>query len=267
MGRFFSIDSGFYRFMTKFADFCIITFLTLVCSIPLFTIGPALVALFYVALKLVKDEEGYVFRGYFKAFKENFLQGFFAELVVIAGAWIMYLVTEGTYRWAMSGGGWPLKILYFLQLGLCVVLIAGVIYLFPLIARFRNKLFLQCKNALLMSIRHLPQTIVMLVVNGLLIFYTLDYPALWILDIGVIGFANSFVLARVFKLYMPKEEGDEDLNEDLSGNLEADPDGNLTDGSKEETGEACLSDWDGSEAGEGTSPSIQGEQSTSEPTN
>lgn len=210
MGRFFSIDSGFYRFMTKLADFGIITILTVVCSIPIFTIGPALVALFYIALKLVKDEEGYVFRGYFKAFKENFVQGFLAELVVAAVGWIMYLVMEGTYRWAMADGGWPLKIMYMLQLGLCVVLIASVIYLFPLIAKFKNKLYLQCKNAFFMAVKHVPQTIIMLIVDGLLIFYTLDYPALWVFDVGLISFANSFVLARVFKLYIPKEEEDAD---------------------------------------------------------
>lgn len=217
MGRFFSIDSGFYRFMTKLADFGLITIFTIVCSIPVITIGPALTALFYVALKLVRDEEGYIFRSYFKAFKNNFIQGFFAEIVVVVTGWFMYLFMEVVYRWTMAGGGWFLKVVYFLQLGVCVVLIAGAVYLFPLISRFKNKLFLQLKNAILMAVRHVPQTIILLVVDTLLILSTIDYPALWIFDVGLIAFANSFVLASVFKLYMPKEEADTDEVEDEGG--------------------------------------------------
>lgn len=214
MGRFFSIDSGFYRFMTKLADFGLITIFTIVCSIPIITIGPALTALFYVALKLVRDEEGYIFRSYFKAFKDNFIQGFFAEIVVAVTGWFMYLFMEVVYRWTMAGGGWFLRIVYFLQLGVCVVLISGVVYLFPLISRFKNKLIFQVKNAILMAVRHIPQTIILLVVDTLLIICTVDYPALWIFDVGLIAFANSFVLASVFKLYMPKEESDTDEVDD-----------------------------------------------------
>ncbi|MGN0480290.1 MAG: YesL family protein [Lachnospiraceae bacterium] len=208
MGRFFSIDSGFYRFMTKVADFGLITIFTIVCSIPLITIGPALTAMFYVALKLVRDEEGYIFRSYFKAFKDNFIQSFLAEMVILVAGWFMYLFMEVVYRWAMDGGGWFLKVVYFLQLGVCVVLIAGVIYLFPLISRFKNKLIFQIKNAILMAVKHVPQTIILLVVDFLLIMYTRNYPVLWLFDVGLIAFANSFVLASVFKLYMPKEESE-----------------------------------------------------------
>lgn len=221
MGRFFSIDSKFSQFMTKLADFGLITIFTVVCSLPLLTIGPALTALFYVALKLVRDEEGYIFKGYFKAFKDNFVQSFLAEIVILLTGWFMFLFMEVVYRWSMAGGGWFLKIVYFLQLGTCVVLVAGVIYLFPLIARFKNKLIFQIKNAILMSVKHVPQTVIMLVVDTLLILYTANYPVLWVFDVGLIAFADSYVLASVFKLYMPKEETEEeDVIEDSEASEE-----------------------------------------------
>lgn len=202
--------------MTKLADFGLITIFTVVCSIPLLTIGPALTALFYVALKLVKDEEGYIFKSYFKAFKDNFIQSFIAEIVILLVGWFMYLFMEVVYRWSMQESIWFLKIVYFLQLGVCVVLVAGVIYLFPLISRFSNKLIFQIKNSILMAVKHVPQTILMLVVDSLLIMYTRNYPFLWVFDVGLIAFANSMVLASIFKLYMPKENSEEAAESDAA---------------------------------------------------
>lgn len=210
MGKIFSIDGGFFRFMTKVADFIIITFFTILCSLPLVTIGPALVALFYVALKLVKDEEGYIARSYFKAFKDNFVQSFLASLIMFGFAMLMYATMNISYGWAITEGGIFPRIIWFLQLGVCIVLIATTVYLFPLIARFSNNVVAQIKNSMLMAVKHIPQTVVMLVMDGLLLIYTLDYPVLWFMDVALIAFMNSYILARVFKLYMPKEPSEEE---------------------------------------------------------
>ena len=54
---------------------CIITSLKeLVCSLPIITIGASTTALYTVMLKLVKNEEGYIFKGFLHAFKLNFKQ-------------------------------------------------------------------------------------------------------------------------------------------------------------------------------------------------
>lgn len=210
MGKWFSIDGSFYKLMTKVADFMILAFFTVVCSLPLLTVGPALTALFYVTLKLVKNEEGYVARSYFAAFKRNFLQGFLAELVVVATGVLMMVVMNVSYEWAMAEHSLLPRIIYFLQMGTTIVLSASLIYLFPLIARFDNTLSGTCKNAILMAVRHLPQTVIMLVVDALLILYTAQYPMLWFFDIALISFANSYVLARVFRLYMPKAPSEDE---------------------------------------------------------
>ena len=59
---FFSIDGKFFRALTKAGDFFILGILAIIFSIPVVTIGPTLTAVYYVALKLVRDEEGYVLR-------------------------------------------------------------------------------------------------------------------------------------------------------------------------------------------------------------
>ena len=72
MGKFFGLDSPFFKVMTKVADFIILNFLVLVFSIPVVTIGPALTAMYYVALKEARGEEGYIWRDFWKSFKANF---------------------------------------------------------------------------------------------------------------------------------------------------------------------------------------------------
>ena len=74
MGGLFSVDGKFAQFMGKLADIIILNVLLVVCSIPIVTAGAAATAFYYVMLKLVKNEESYVFRSFLKAFRENFKQ-------------------------------------------------------------------------------------------------------------------------------------------------------------------------------------------------
>ena len=58
--------------MSRIFDMMCLNVLWLVCSLPIFTIGASTTAMYTVMLKVVKNEEGYIVKGFFKAFKENF---------------------------------------------------------------------------------------------------------------------------------------------------------------------------------------------------
>ena len=212
MGKFFSMDGAFFRVMTKVADYMILTFFTIICSLGVITIGAAITSFFYVGMKMAYDEEGGITKSYFNSFKENFIQSALAEIIVVAVVILMKIVMNVTYEWSIKTGETFPRLIYFAQLGICIVLIGGLIYLFAMIARFKNSTFNIVKNSLAMAVKHAPQTIIMLILNGLLLISTLNYPLLWPVDVGVIGFVDSFILARVFKLYMPKPkvEGEAD---------------------------------------------------------
>ena len=72
MGHILDYDGKFINFLNKATDTLIATLLWLVCSIPIITIGASTTAFYSVMLKLVKDEESYITKSFFKAFKENF---------------------------------------------------------------------------------------------------------------------------------------------------------------------------------------------------
>ncbi len=71
----FNLDSPIMRALGKVADLMWLNVLTMICCIPIITIGPSLTALHYMALKIVRDEECYITKGFFKSFRENFRQG------------------------------------------------------------------------------------------------------------------------------------------------------------------------------------------------
>ena len=85
--KFFNLDSPLMQALNKVADLMWLNILTLICCIPVITVGPALTALHYMALKMVRNEECYIARDYFKSFKLNLRQGiviWLIELVIVS---------------------------------------------------------------------------------------------------------------------------------------------------------------------------------------
>ena len=74
MGRFFNLDSPVMVALTKMADLIIVNLLAFFCCLPIITVGASMTALHYVVLKIVRDEECYIVKGFFKSFKDNFKQ-------------------------------------------------------------------------------------------------------------------------------------------------------------------------------------------------
>ena len=54
---FFNYDNPVWRFIGKLGDLVLLNLLWLVCCIPVFTAGAATTAVYYVTLKLVRDED------------------------------------------------------------------------------------------------------------------------------------------------------------------------------------------------------------------
>lgn len=64
MGSIFNLDSPVMQALGKVADLMWLNVLTMICCIPVITIGPSLTAMHYMALKIVRNEECYITRGF-----------------------------------------------------------------------------------------------------------------------------------------------------------------------------------------------------------
>ena len=75
MNNIFSMDNAFFRFVGKVTDLVWLNILTLICCIPIFTMGAAFTAMYHVLIKIAIKEEGVVTRPFFREFKANFKNG------------------------------------------------------------------------------------------------------------------------------------------------------------------------------------------------
>ena len=83
MNRIFNMDNKFFVFMGRVADLIILNLVCLVCCIPIITIGASLTALYYVTLKMVRNEESYIIKSFFKSFRENFKQSTIINVIML----------------------------------------------------------------------------------------------------------------------------------------------------------------------------------------
>lgn len=154
--KFFSVDSPLYRFLSKLLDVIKLNFLWILFSIPLITIGASTVAAMSVALKMADDEEGYIGRSFFKAFKENWKQGTALWLITAAAAYAIYL--DFQFFEALEGN--PILFL-FIGIASTILAVSALLYSYPLVARYENTLFHTINNSIDITRKYMGRTLLL----------------------------------------------------------------------------------------------------------
>lgn len=221
MGRIFDMNNKFFGFMSKVADLCILNIICVICCIPVITAGASITAMYYVTLKMVRNEEAYIVRSFFKSFKQNFKQATIINLIMLLIGVVLYV--DLNVSKAMQGGAG--QIFYVIFMAFVLIYFILLLYVYPVLARFYNTIKNTIKNALFMAIRHLPYTVVMVLIAvcPLLLLLVKSYQiqsTLFVLFLlmgfALIAYCNSYFLAKIFDNYMPKEEaGQESAGESV----------------------------------------------------
>lgn len=203
--RFNLADNPVMRGLSKLFDVACLNILWLIFCMPVVTIGASTTAMYSVMMKLVKDEEGYILRGFLAAFKENFRQSTLIWLVML-----LLSVLLAVDVWIVSGIGGMARsvfgILFFFA-GFCLLGIS--VYVFPLLARYENTVRTTVKNAALLAVGRLPYTITMMavivvpiVVSFLNVRNLLLSLPIWLgVGGGAIAWVNSKILRHVFRIF------------------------------------------------------------------
>ena len=174
--RGFGLDGKFFRGLTKAGDFLILGLITVIFCIPVITIGASLTAAFYAGMKLVKDEENYVFIGL-----------------------LLFFDIRACAYWAFSSGSMAGTIFMYAIAG-CALVWAGVLlYSFAVLSRYDDKAITIVKNSLILCVHHLPQTFIMMIATYGLILFSLKYFTAFIVTIPLIIYVDSFIFTRIFK--------------------------------------------------------------------
>ncbi len=209
--KFMNYDSRFSRFVMRISELVLLNFVFILTCIPVVTIGASITALYSVTLKMMRKEEGYIIRGYFKDFMKNFKQATSFWLLALLLYFLLYVV----YTAAAVNGGTLFQIYVVITWALGILYSIYFLFVFPLTATFQNSLKGIARNAFSMVIAHFPMvlTAYLTVMVPLFVSFGVDtkimqYALLfWILiGFSAVAYWSSFYLNRIFMRYMDKED-------------------------------------------------------------
>ena len=212
MSSFFNMDSPIMRFLGRLADVMILNIVFLITCLPVVTIGAAWTSLSYVTLKMSRDEESYIVKSYFKAFRQNFRQATAIWGIALVAMFIFYM----DFHIIRSMNPSMAQAMFLLLAAIAMLAALTLLYVFPVLAKFDNTILNTIKNAFFMAIGNLPHTLLMAaVIVGSVVLTFLSQQTIavgllvWIMvGFALIAFLNAHILVKVFDKYIPQEEED-----------------------------------------------------------
>lgn len=209
MKNLFGIEGPVMSFLGKVADLIILNLVYIVCCLPVFTIGAATTGLYYVTLKMSKDEEGYILKDFFRSFKQNFRQATVIWLILLSTGTIAVIEFLLVSRNVTGFNVMHIFVAFQFMLWTFVAL-----YVFAVLSRFENTILATIKNAFLLSLANIPKTFLLLVfscIPVLLVLLNLKlFPLLIFVGFSAVCYTNSYWLDKIFKKIQPDEESDSD---------------------------------------------------------
>ena len=203
------------QFITKIAYSAYLNLLWFICCIPIFTVGASTTALFYVTLKMAKNEEGNITRAFFRSFRENFKQGTTIWLILLVVGIILGLDGYTLYHIRFSNAFWTILTAIFIVAAAAYAII--LMYIFPLLARFQNTTMAMFKNSIMIGMRFLLCTAIMAAIYFIMILVVVRiFTPIIIFGEGLCAMLCSYMLSNILLLC---EEKSEDNTADGSQNV------------------------------------------------
>ena len=205
MKQWFGPEGLLQTVFEKIWNLTVLNFCFVVSCLPVLTVGAAMTALSSVNLRMLRKEEGNVFRDYWAAFRQNFAPS--------TKIWLVLLAVGGFFLldfWILSKlGGGAAFVLKILLGALFIAYLAAAHYVFPYTARFSDGLFVSLKNSLMLSGANLLVTASLMCMTFLALFvsfYSFEFFLRAIFVWLVLGFAvlshlQCILLSRLFARY------------------------------------------------------------------
>ncbi len=209
MGDLFQYDSKFGRIMGKLADCVTVSLLWIVFCLPGVTAGAATTALYYSAVKFLREDRSTAVKEFWHSFKSNFKQSTIVMLLAlfVSLGWGLACLTIYE-KFAAS-----LLIVYLVYF---IVLAFGIMwlhYIFSYIARFQDTLSTVLKNTLYICLSNFPYSLLVVTLFAMVLFFmAVTLPiSLWALLAlpAVYAVLVSLILEPIYKKYLPDEPDEE----------------------------------------------------------
>jgi len=210
MSHFFSVDGPLMRGLSDLATLVFLNLITLVCSLPVITMGAALTTMHYCIMKMV-DGEGHVLQLYLREFRGNLRTATIPWiLMALLGCFIGFdywiVIKQG------AGASWTLIPIYLLA----VLWLALFVWILPLGAKFVYSTGATFRNAALVAVGKAPRTLIMMaftvVIPVVLVLNMRLYPILFVLGCSLPAYLCSFfyypVIQELIEIQEKKRDGE-----------------------------------------------------------
>lgn len=213
MHGIFSPDNRVMIFITKIVYSVYLNILWFICCLPIVTAGASTTALFYVTLKMAKNEEGAITRQFFRSFRQNFklatkiwLIMLFVGAILAVDGFVLYHMHFENVLWTIDTA------VFFVALAAYAII---AMYIFPLTARFDNTVPRMFLNSIMIGMRFLLCTVLMAVIYFAMAVIVINIftPAI-VFGEGFCAFLCSYLLSRILEMCEPPRETAEDAEEE-----------------------------------------------------
>lgn len=199
MDKLFNADTPFWQAMEKIFDIFILNSLWLLCCLPVVTIGPSTTAFYYAMLNMVRGEETFVSKDFFRSFKQNLKQGMFLGIPITVIDIFLLIDIRMCYK---SGTGiFTFFMVFFAAIFLFFAFIT--LYSFPLLSKFDKKNQEIVVWAFVLSIKNIWRTLLMLLIIAFGIWVCHIMPGLIFIVPGLVVEFHAVIMAAILKSYLP----------------------------------------------------------------
>lgn len=197
--KLFNLDSPLMQALNKMADLMWLNILTMICCIPIVTIGASMTAMHYMALKIARDEECYITRDFFKSFRLNFKQGTLIWLLML---FILVILVGDFYIMNYSGLEFG-TVMRIILIVIAFMVLFAMTFVFPVLAKFDNTIIRTIKNAFFIAILQFPKTILMMILAvlpiGLFLFFPQITPIIFLFGLSAPAWVSAKLYSKFFK--------------------------------------------------------------------
>lgn len=197
--KLFHMDNPVFSFISRIGDVMLLSFLWLITSLPIITLGASTTALFDCCIRIIRSRDSSVIKDYFKAFKSNFKQATVIFLIMAAVGGVIF---ADMYFWAHSELPFA-TFMNAISIGIAILFCATLLFVFPVQAVFENTVKATIRTAFLMLLKHWTTTVALLAGAGAIgyLCYLIPAAAYLFLIIGTGGFGMIYSLqfVNIFK--------------------------------------------------------------------
>ncbi len=202
MNGLFNVDSRLMRLLARLTDIVLLNILFIVASLPIVTIGAAWTSLLTSWQHILRGHDNELVVGYFRLFKSNWKQA-----TILWGITTFLMVIFVVDFILLQQAGTPMK---YIGKGILLIFTALLLSVssiwFAYIGRYQDKLKQVIKNSFIIMINQLPWGLLLLFLNGGMLYLSFSSPERLLTAIycftffafSLVASGNAWIMKKIF---------------------------------------------------------------------